>query len=495
MANPLLQRTINDVLYGYQLSATYKSAWVYEQSYALSKDPDIWEVFLRDTSFASSVDRFQNSIVRPFRVEPPKGTKNTQSKRAARIVEDGIRQSMLFDDMRKRLSLGRALGRSYEFVIWDYVHCSLGGYPEMDWMVPIAFENIDRRRIHWVPEWGQEPDGTPKKRTHRELYNTNTNQWQPISPDFEDALIEDIYPVSEDRVGQGRGLLEHCYVYHYLKSVFIEKWAQGIDRWANGIVVGKIDTARPSSLAKAGSSLQSAMQAVLQKARSEHVIVTDKADEIEVVETSGTGHEMINSAMEYIDSSVERLWNGSVRPSGHATGTGARAQSETESDTSESFYQPYRQHQDEILTRDLVGYFWRHPVNKMNRFKLGLGMAERPHFSSEQVKRKDPLTAIQIVTAARQAGIPLLKSEVYEDLEYTQPEPDEDVFDGAMAMMGDEGGLDAAGAASGFRPQGGEAAKAKEDKDNKDLEMAEAAGASEGGDNKPFPKSKSGEDK
>jgi hypothetical protein len=214
----------------------------------------------------------------------------------------------------------------------------------------------------------------------------------------------------------------------------------------------------------------------LQKARSEHVIVLDKADEIEVVESSGSGHEMVSTALEYIDASIERLWNGSIRSSGHGQENGARAAAETESDSSESFYQPYRQHQDEILTRDLVGYFWRHPVNRMNFLKLGLGIAERPHFTSEQIKRRDPLTAIQIISQARQAGIPLLKSEVYEDIEKTMPEPDEDVFDGAMATAGGGIGLDAAGAAGDASPE-----EKQEEKDH-ELEVAKVSGEKDGDD-------------
>lgn len=430
MGNPLLIRTVNDVIYDFMLSANYKSPWVFEQSYALSKDADIWETFLRDGSFASSVDRFQNSIVRPWRIEPPKGTKNQQSKIAARVVEEGIGQSMLFDDMRKRLALGRALGRSYEFPNWDYVYCSLGGFPPMDWFVPVAFENLDRRRVRWYLD--SYPQANPKEaiRTHRELFSIQSNMWHRMSPDFENALIEDIHPMTEDRVGQGRGLLESSYIYAYFKAISLEKMTQGLDRWANGLLIGKVDSARLASLPKTSGSIQNSFMQMLQTMRSEHVGIIDKVDELQVVETSGTGHQLCMEAIKYFDETVERLWNGSVRPAGHATGTGARAQSETESDTSESFYQPYRKHMDEILTRDLVNFFWNHPQNRQNMLKLGLGIAEKPKFSSEAVKKKDPERECKMIGELKKAGVPLLKSEVYDKVGYSQPEPGEDVFEG-----------------------------------------------------------------
>ena len=462
MTNPLLIRTINDSIYSYMLSSSYRTAWVYEQSYALSKDADIWEVILRDTSFASSIDRFQSGTVRPFRIAAPKGTRNDQSKKAARIVEDGLRQCPLFDDMRRRLALGRILGRAYEYVNWDIVNVSLGGFPEMDWMLPVAYENIDRRRIRWRSNWVVDLDGSEKVETARELFSLKANVYQLMSRDFQSALIEEIYPLTEDRLAYGRGWLESTYLYAYFKAVAIEKMAQGMDRWANGMIVGKVDTARLASLPKSTTFLQSSFMTMLQTMRSEHIAVIDKLDEVEVHETSGTGHQICIEAIKYFDESVERLYNGSVRPAGHATQQGARAQSETESDTSEAHYQPYRAHLDEILTRDVVGFLWKHPLNRANFFRLGLSQAERPMFTSDQVKKKDPVQSAEIIAKVKAAGIPLLKSEVYDAIQFTQPEEDEDVFDGDEPVpVGGEGGF----------PGGEEGSKdggKKTEKDSKD---------------------------
>lgn len=440
MSNPLLIRTVNDSIYSYMLSASYRNAWIFEQSFALSKDADIWEVILRDTSFTSSIDRFQMGTIRPFRIEAPKGTRNEQSKKAARVVEDGLRQSSLFDDMRKRLALGRILGRAYEYVNWDIVNVALGGYPEMDWFLPVAYENVDRRRVRWRPEWVQHPDGSESVETRRELFSLQRNTYQLMSKEFQSALIEEIYPLTEDRLGMGRGWLESTYLSAYFKAVALEKMTQGMDRWANGMIVGKVDSARLASLPKSTTFLQSSFMSMLQTMRSEHIAVIDKLDEVEVHETSGTGHQICMEAIHYFDESVERLYNGSVRPSGHATKSGSRAASETESDTTEAHYQPYRQHLDEILTRDLVSFLWRHPLNRLNFFKLGMAGAERPVFTSEQVKKKDPVQSAELIAKIKGAGIPLLKSEVYDAIQFTQPDADEDVFEGDEPKLPGEGG-------------------------------------------------------
>jgi hypothetical protein len=490
MNTPLQIRSVADVIYDYMLSANYRTAWTYDQSYALNKDPDIFEVALRDASFASSIDRFQNSVVRPFRVEAPKGTKNSQSKQAARITEQAMRKSILFDDMRKRLALGRVLGRSYEYVNYAPVLCSLADHPPMEWVIPVSFENVDRRRVRWVPSWNGE-DGIYGRgagagttlTTKRYLFSVARNAWLEMSDDFKAALIEDIYPLSEDRLGYGRGCLDQFYIYAYYKAIFLEKLSQGVDRWANGMLVGKIDSARLASLTKTSGAVQTAMATVLQTARSEHVIVLDKADEIEVINGGMEGHQMCMEGIKYVDECVERLLNGSIRGSGHGGQNGARAAAETESDSSESFYQAYRQHQDEIITRDVLGYFWNHPTNRMNFLMLGLGIAEKPRFSSEQIKKQSVLESIQIVTAARQAGIPLLKSEVYEKLEFTQPEPMDDTFDGAMAAPDGSGmDLDSAGGAGAMSP---DKKKAEKEGDREhELKLAEKTGEKE---DKGFP--------
>jgi hypothetical protein len=254
--------------------------------------------------------------------------------------------------------------------------------------------------------------------------------------------------------------------------------SQGTDRWANGLLVGKVDSTRLASLSKTSEVVKSAMATVLQTSRSEHVIVIDKADELEVINGGMEGHQMCMDGIKYFDECVERLLNGSIRSSGHGQQNGARAAAETESDSSEAFYQAYRQHQDEIITRDVIGYFWGHPINQMNMLKLGLGTAEMPKFSSEQIKKQSVLEAIQIVTQARQAGIPLLKSEVYEKIEFTQPEPMDDTFDGAIGM-GEGMDLDSTGAAGGMSPE-----KKKQEKNEErdhELKLAEKGKEQEDG--------------
>jgi phage gp29-like protein len=435
--NPLLIRSPNDLLYDYALSSAYRSAWVYDPDFALAKDPDIWEVVRRDPVVASAIDRRCRNIIRPWRIEPPKNSRKKEDKLAAAICEEALLSISLFDQARYRMAQSSAVGRVYEYIEGRRVVTSLADTPEMEWWIPTRLVNIDRRRFHWVAK--EEVTGPLEERrreTHLSMYNSVINRWQDVQPDFRAALIEIVYNNTEDRVGYGRSLLEATYFYHYMKTVTMEKIAQGIDRWANGILIGHLDSLRNASTGKTNEDLRKGMKTLLQNMRSEHIAVFEKGDELQVVETSGAGHEISMNFIHYLDEGIERLYNGSIMPSGFAEGSGSRARAETESDTSEAFYQFDRSYLDEVLTRDLVGLFWRQNYN--NLFALGLGIAKMPRFHSEQQKKEDPLMAVQVATQLLQNNVPLVKSEVYHKAGYSVPEPDDEVIEGVGQKFSDE---------------------------------------------------------
>ena len=105
MVTPLAVRGVSELIYDYQLSSSYKSPWVYDPSFALKQEPDIWEVVRNDVVFASAIQRRTQSIVRPWRVVPNrfavvKGQDPKQaddSKRVASICHEGLSRIDRFD--------------------------------------------------------------------------------------------------------------------------------------------------------------------------------------------------------------------------------------------------------------------------------------------------------------------------------------------------------------------------------------------------------------
>jgi len=418
MVTPLAVRGVSELIYDYQLSSSYKSPWVYDPSFALKQEPDIWEVVRNDVVFASAIQRRTQSIVRPWRVVPNrfavvKGQDPKQaddSKRVASICHEGLSRIDRFDAARRHLADGYFVARTYAAILWQEAYCSLDGTAPMLWHLPMKLHDIDRRRIHWVPEWAPSADGTTRKTgIHLEMFNTDTFAWERISDDQRRNMIEYIYDDIESRIGHGRGALEGIYFYHYFKSGTFKKITEAIDRYANGVLIGTVDSLRNASVSKTNADLLNAMKSLLQNFRSEHVIVLNDGDKIELVEPTGTGVNISMDFVRYLDDAVERLCNGSVRPSGgDAGGTGARAQAETEADTSEAFFQDDRDDLDSIIDRDLLGAFLYH--NQENFALLGLDGAKRPKFTSEQITRQDPEREIRIMGEAVKHGAPILQS-------------------------------------------------------------------------------------
>ena len=429
-------RSVNDLLYSYGLSSALRSQYVYNPSISEFNDADVWELVRNDAFTHSAISRSTKNCVRPWRIEAYDGSKDKPDKQLAAVVKDGLMHIDRFRARRKRLSEARFVGRTYGAILWQPRKISLGGLPERDWWIPVHIQDVDRRRFHWVVDWDNEAN--VKKGIHREMYNSNTQQWEILPEELNGSMIEYIHSDTEDRVGYGRGLLEAIYFYHYMKTVTFEKISDGIDRWARGVWIGTIDGLRGASVGKTNEALRQGMQNVLLTMRSEHAAVVDKIDNIKVLETTGTGHQISMDFMHYLDDGIEVLCNGSKRASGVGSGPhGTGAQAETESDTTEAFFQDEREDLDDISTRDLVGSFLR--VNYANLEMVKLQKARRPRFTSEQIKKQVPKDAIEVANLMLQ-HVPLSARQYYEKGEWEQPTDDEERIEPIAAMVPGEGG-------------------------------------------------------
>jgi hypothetical protein len=457
--NPLITRSISDTIYDYALSSAYRGAFVYDPSFALYRTPDVWEVVRNDIGFSASFDRYCNNVTKPWHVEPPKSSKNRAKKsgndrasresfdmdqRLAGIVEDGIGQIFDFDTSRWVLSETAFLGRKYGYIEGERRIIGLDGTDEMEWIVPTFIKDIDRRRFRWVPvttttanpsSGDFHVEAKTSRYTKLSFFNSISGRWEDVSPEFRTSLIEYIWYNTEDRVGYGRGWMEPIYFGHYMKTGAIQKVADGLDRWAKGIWVVKLDGLRNASTTKTNDDLLAGAKTMIQTMRSDNIAVMENVDDINVIESTGTGHEMGMSFVDYWDNAVERLVNGSTRPAGlGGQKTGARAQSDTEEDTSEAHYQPARDRMDAVLNRDLVGWFLSQPINKQNLMKLGLEKAKRPIYHTRQEKKQTIADVVQSASLFLDRGLPLEEQELYERCGgWSVPAPDSKTVQPSMA--------------------------------------------------------------
>lgn|SRR3990167_2768634 len=428
----LYQRNVNQDLYVYALASTYKSNWrVYDPDYALSRDPDIFERVRRDPVIAHAFEQRLHMIAgKVWRVEPRGDT--PQDKLAAKIMEEIIDSIEHFTESRYELAQAVIVARTYQYMEGDRKFVSLGGLPAANWWMPIRLHDIDRRRFKFRPNWttGKAP-GDNKLDVTMELYSIERGKWESV--DHPEWFIRHVYGDEEARLGHGRGLLEAIYFYHWAKGVVLREGLEGIERWAQGIVTAKIDGLVPGSKDRTNEDVRDTWLDIIQKMRSRHALVYGKDDEFKVVESTGTGHQMVLEFVKYLDEGITRLILGSISPSGQSGREGSYAKSKVEQDTTEALIQYDRKLLDETITRDLVGAIWR--LNKPIFSFTGMACAKMPRLVTVQERNEDPHLAVQVIARALMSGIPLRKDEVYSKIGFSMPNPEDEVIEGVTPML------------------------------------------------------------
>jgi hypothetical protein len=425
MGMPLQIRATNDLLYNYALSSAYKSNWVYDPDFSLSREPDVWEVVQKDVVIKSAMDDATRMIVKPWRCEPPHNSKDDKEKLKAEICNEGLDNIYRFDAARFRLAQARILARIYGYPIWEIRRLRLAGTEPMDWAIPVKIRDLDRRRVHLVADRNDQGEVT---KVHTEVWHSSSQKWITPSDSWLRNVISYVYSDTEDRLGYGRTLLESIYFYHYMKTVTLQKIGQGIDKLANGFVIGKLDGLRNASTGKINQTLRDGMIDTLQNMRSEHVIIVDTGDDVSIKDTSGRGHDIAMNFVKYLDDAITRLLLHSLLPFGQASEVGSQARAKEEGDTSEAAFQFERQDLDQVLNQYLLRQFCS--LNAHNFYALGLGEARDPKFKSEQVKKQDPTKWSKIFSSMFEHGHKVVEQEYYSKLGLTMPGPDDAVVTG-----------------------------------------------------------------
>jgi len=320
--------------------------------------------------------------------------------------------------------------RAYAFIEGRRKLASFGGGPVLRWFTPTRLRDVDRRRVRIIPEWTELASlGRRKLRTRLEIFDLTVDDWVRIErPEW---FVRHVYNEEEARLGYGRGLLEAIYFYHYAKQVALREGLQGLERWAQGLAVAKIDGVRVASTGKPNTAIATAWLDAIKKTKARHGLVIDKQDELEVYYPKGEGHGLVRDFLTYLDEGIVKLITGALRPTGGGEG-GAYNRAETEQDEQEALVRYDRALMDEVITRDLVGLVWR--ANWSNLVKCGLAGAKMPRFRSEHQRKEDPQIAADVFTKLMSVeGFKVRKDEVYKKTGYSMPRPEDEVFEGSGA--------------------------------------------------------------
>lgn len=451
--SPLSATAYEQWAWGYRAAERYYP-WVYDPSFALGTDEDVYEKVRRDAVTAQAM-LFRRHMVAGRDVSVEAASDNEDARLAASIVQDILEQVELFGESRFHLSDGIFRGSSAAWVQGEWRELELGGLPRARWWVPTRLLDLDRRNFRkvWVPEGTdtvevETPRGAETKTAMRgfhewTVWSNEVGDW--LSVKHPEWFVRFTYQDSQDTLGYGRGLLDSIHYYQSAKTRVLQEGVMACERFGQGFLSLGVDRSGPGGAGKTTADLQNEWLDVLEKHRARHILVHGVEDKLQFHNGFGEGWQLIERLLSYFDNAIRVLILGSNLPTS-ATSGGSFALAQVQENSTEALIQFDRMLLGEVLTRDLVGLIWS--CNTAILKDLGLARGRKPRIRIQQEKRDDPLVAASTITQALQAGIPLKREEVYRKLGFTAPNPDDDVVVSPMQA----GGGGRPSYASGTRP-------------------------------------------
>lgn len=456
MATELRQYNQAQQLYLTALTSAYRRSQLYQPSVWLGQEPEIDEKMLRDPDIAHAVG-FRCKLVagRQWTLVP----KDANDPLADLAVDIGTK---LLGHKLKKFTQSRALlaraffhGQRWARIHGECVPLTLGDGKRRMWWVPTRLEDVDSRQVRMVPEVDTR---TGEIANRYQLWNVGRGDWERDEKNQPRRMTNDdlrqyvvhTYEDEQGSLGFGKGLRDALAWCWRTKAHVFEEAGRAIERFAGGMMLAKVNGLKDGEQSLPNPALMQAVLSAIENARARHSLVIDRDDEIEVVQGSAEGWQMLTDFREALRSMVLTLVLSANLPTSADKG-GSFALSETQADSTEATMQYDREALEESLTDSLVRQTWAN--NYPNLLELGLALPEdnyssQPRFNIKQEQKLDPEKRANVAKMAHEIGLPLPKAELYEQLGFRQPEEGEDVLDGAEPMQagfgpGGEGGTTA----------------------------------------------------
>jgi hypothetical protein len=439
-----LRSSVASELYSRALASVYRGGFqIYDPSQALAKDPEIIRKLFLDPVIAHARQIRRHMVAgQKWQCEP--ASKSPADVLWAKTCEkllgrcSGLRNSLfnLSDAVFVGFTLGQIRGERRLVIGPD-------GIPR-NWLVPVEVRDVSKLRFRPIPY--REGKGTEDERIgiRWEIFNVARDAWEPLK--YPECFVKHKYNDNEASLGFGTGLIDALYYFWRSKELALTEGLGAVERWAQGLVVVKVEGGREASTSDPNTTLLDVAIEQVANHRSRHVLGVDKVDDVTVVPGPSEGYQMVQQMIGYLDSAMTSLILGSTMSSDTGTG-GSYASDAVQQDTREMLVQYDRELLSESLTRDLIGYIRRY--NQPILLEAGLLAAEDPRFRIVDERAYDPRVRSEILTQYLQNGIPIKREEVYAGSPFTMPDATDDVFEKAPDPMLGFGGLPGLGAPAG----------------------------------------------
>lgn len=431
-----------------EYTSSLASLWDYyfqidDPSFALDKDIDAWEVCLRHPAFYQGAQQRLNEVSGPeWHFVPQNGSTEPIDLKAADVMEDAFNSIRGFAEARKRLAQSVFLGMAVECIYGVRRWCKLGGIWG-NWWVPTRLEHVDHRRFKIVPSKVTLPDGTVRVRG--DLYiAVIPKDNAPRDPKMERAglygyrkvtdpkrYLRVVYDDEESRLGFGRGIMDPAYFWVWTDTVVTREGLQGLERWAQGLVVVEVDNETGREVGVTVETNMANAEAAALKHRGRGVFVVDKRDKVTILTGGAEGSQIVKDWREYIRNNLLGITTGAILASGAGGEVGSYGRDKAGLDVQSVVVQFDREKLAEDISEDLGGYWWN--LNRAQLVEAGLFQAARPRYKILQRKVFNPAEAATRVATLKGAGIDLPADEVYEQTGFSKILPGQAVIKGSEA--------------------------------------------------------------
>lgn len=438
-------------LFANALHAAYQLEWpIIDPDFAQHEDNAVWEKIRRDGKVSQAIDIRTAAVASKNWVIEPRG-ESPEEVKVSDILTELLEEISQFRQSRRFLAQAIFRASAYLDVISERKVMQLVDLPPMSWWYPKKLKHRDKRTVRRVPEI-RTINGEEVVITFLEVLRVSDGNWIRLDQATKRLLVEIVYDDEQGKLGYGRGLLEALYFLWWAKNVVLKEGLQGVERWAQGFLLAKIDSDQVGAPGSADSeSIRDKMLDTLEQQRSRHAAVVDKSDDISLVTGGGEGHEIVMGMLSYLDDLILSTALGSVLPFGGGEDKGSLARASIEEEISDELLEYDRGIVDEALTNSLIRLIMDH--NRQNFAELGYADVRMPRFKTSHQKREDPLKNAQVVSTLRQAQIPLRKQDVYERVGFEMPSEGDEVFEPLEIGIGGGGLFGGPGNGNGAGPE------------------------------------------
>lgn len=450
----------NDLIFANALAAAYRNrTWLYNPDLALRRDVNVWEKINRYPKIKHALQKRAHSVAtREWNVEP--GDEEEPSELAAEIVKGMLKKIPRFSMARFRLSRALILGNANEWMDCARKPQSFAKTAPMPWLTVTGLRQIDYRRIRLWPRWSKPVAGGDAHIEEIELHLGEIATFgQYVKIENPELLMRGVYDDEEARLGYGCGLIEAIYWGFWIIELLMREGLEGVERWAQGWVVGSVDQSVFGATDRTADDVATALFEALQMMRSRGVLLVGKGETIDVKETTGTGHQLVMSLIESVKDDLVQLISGAIRPSGGGEG-GTYGQGKVEERTVDEIVRFDRDFLDETITRDLIGLIWRYNRPQFEALCPGAVM---PRYVSVETDHETPKEFIERAKLFHDLGLDLVKTELYTRAGFARPTEemeDDEILEGAAAPVPGMGGGDPFGDLAGLdKPPKSDAAR------------------------------------